>query len=353
MPSAQFALRYALQPVLPCGPGHTAKSQALVEYPYEQAIPFLRAVYPLLTRHVLHTDRVFMNRSNVLGHLLAGAGGGMLMEGYPLRPAVRWRIRTPGSDVSVSTNRLAADGTEWGALVLNAGPGDVDVELLLDDGLVPGRYRVEHGAATTSCDALPAGTPTTAVTVHKRGAGAPVDLVLPPGLRLLTVVREAPPDAPAAAHDLALDPPRFRLTRAPLGPVPGGLTPAGPALLPHLRVTVRVVNAGQQASPPAGLQLYGQVLEPDGLPAAPFHETLFHSSVVPALAGATGYDLPEHRVTLDVPLQGVAATLLAQGMRLSVRARLVTDPLEHDLLNDEAVRSVALADVGVGLAKKP
>ena len=29
-------------------------------------------VFPLLTKHVLHTDRVFMNRANILGQLLTG-----------------------------------------------------------------------------------------------------------------------------------------------------------------------------------------------------------------------------------------------------------------------------------------
>jgi hypothetical protein len=352
--SYNLAQRYALLPVLPCLGVPTAKNQGAMQFPYETAVAYYRAVFPLLTRHVLHTDRVFMNRNNVLGSLLMGAGGGVLMEGHPLSPALRWIVRTPGSDLSVACNRLSYDGSAYAAFVLNAGATDVEVDLALDEGLLPGRYRVEHGPAVKTCDAFPTGTATTVVTVQKRGAGVPVSLTLPPGLRLVMIQREAAPDAPAAARDLALDPPRFRLVKpAGAGGATGGHGLGGHAVVPALRVTVRVLNAGRDPSLPTLIELYGRVLDADGLPAEPWDELLFHSAFVPTLAGASGYDLAEHHVVVDVPVTGAVPTLLAQGMRLAVRAKLVSDPFEHDLLNDEMVRSVALPDLGVGHALLP
>ncbi|MHC5210513.1 MAG: hypothetical protein ACYTG2_07340, partial [Planctomycetota bacterium] len=215
--AVNLSQRYALQPVLPCSGSPTAKNQTFVSFTYDRAIPFYRAVFPLLTKHVLHTDRVFLNRYNMLGNLLMGSTGGLLMEGHPLRPLVRWEVRTPGSDLSISCNGLEDDGSVYSAFVHNAGAGDVEVDLDLDEGLVPGCYRVEHGPAVKTCDAFPSGTATTVAIVQKRGAGVSVPLTLTPGLRLVTVVREAAPDVPADARDLALDPPRFRLVKPQLG----------------------------------------------------------------------------------------------------------------------------------------
>jgi hypothetical protein len=338
LPALNLALRYALLPVAACdGAGSTAKPPSLIEFNYDRAIPFWRAMFPLLTKHVLHTDRVFLNRYGILGHMTAAHGGSGLTEGLLFRPAARW-IASQGSldTLAVSCNLLAYDGTAYGAFVHHPGPQPLAVELVLDEGLVPGRYQVELGAAQAKCDQFPGGN--SAVIVQKRGTGARVPLLLEPGLQLVRVLRLGPPDLAAQRWDLALDPPRMSVS---LPPVPQPAT---------MSFDVRMVNAGAVGSAPATLRMYATLLKPLGEPASPsLTKLLFYTGPVPALAGSSGFTLPSHNTQLPVPFGSISNYLLA-GFGLEIRAELSAGDTEWDPLNNALSRRFYLSDLSAAAA---
>jgi hypothetical protein len=331
-----LAQRYALQPVSPCGAGSTNKPLGLVSFPYEVAVPYYRAVYPLLTRHAYHTDRVFLNRSGVLTQLLASHTGAGLTEGVPFEPVVRWssRMQAP-AELAISCNLLTYDGSAYSAFVHNFEALDVSVDLLLESGLMPGEYLVEVGAADKKCDVFPDGTTIVEQSVHKRGHGTAVPLSLPPGLSLVRITRQGPADLVPQARDLSVDPPRLEIHKLPGQPT--------------LHFRARVANTGAVASPPATLRFHASIVLLDGsvLPLSPGPELLIASLGVPSLPATTDYTLVEHDVELVVPLTDIAVTVLLSGLGIQLRAELVGDGLESDTLNNDLSRSFFLSDIPV------
>ena len=328
LPALNLALRYALQPVLPCnGSLATAKPIGQVEFTYDKAIPYWRAAFPVLTKHVLNTDRLFLNRNGILGHMTAGYTGSGLTEGLLFRPAVRW-TSTGGSlsNLAVSCNLLSYDGTAYGAFLHNPGPPPLSLELDLAEGLQPGQYLVELGAAQIKCDSFPGSS--SAVIVDKPGAGARVPLTIDPGLHLVRVTRLGPSAVPGQPWDLTLDPPRL-------------LYGAG-----TLAVRTRVVNAGSAVSPPGLVRLYATVLDPIGNPFLPqTTDLLVSTSVVPALGGSGGYGLAEaDSVPLVLPINLIIKLMLL-GLGVEFRAELTGGPAQWDPLNDELARRFYLADL--------
>ena len=327
LPALNLALRYALAPVSACSVGSTAKSPGPVEFTYDKAELYWRAVYPLLTKHVLHTDRLFLNRNGILGHLTAGFNGCGLTEGLRFRPAVRWSSDSSLAGLSISCNRLAYDGTAYGAFLYQPGPLPLALDLVLDEGLQAGRYRVELGSAEFKCDEFPAGNST--VVVQKPGAGASVPLVVDPGLQLVRVTREAPPDVPAQRWDLALDPPRLEYTKATAS----------------LALRTRIVNAGALTSAPGTLRLYVTVLNALGKPVSPQATSMLaYTGSVPALAGSSGWTLAATDPSLVLPAAQVV-NLLLMGLGLEFRAELSTTAQQWDPNNDALTRRFYLADL--------
>lgn len=330
LPAVNLALRYALIPVSACSGagGTTAKSPGVIEFNYDRALPYWRATFPLLTKHVLHTDRLFLNRNGILGHLTAGHTGMGLTEGVLFRPAVRWVSNQASlDDLAISCNLLSYDHTAFGAFVHQPGPLPLPVDLLLDEGLLPGRYEVEIGPATGKCDDFPAGN--SAVIVQKRGAGARVPLLLEPGLQLVRVTRLGAADQPAQRWDLALDPPRLAAN-------------ANPALVD---IRVRVVNAGSSNSQATTLRLYATLLKPLGDPISPaLTHLLIASSELSPIAGSTGYGLNATDAKFSVPL-APTANLLLQGLGLELRAEIAGDGTEFDPLNNALAGRVDLNDL--------
>ncbi|HYN64947.1 MAG TPA: hypothetical protein VES36_10135, partial [Candidatus Limnocylindrales bacterium] len=321
-----LALRYALQPVSDCLPiGPSSKSPGIVEFGYDRAIPYWSAIFPLLTKHVLHTDRLFLNRNGILGHITAGHTGMGLTEGVVFRPAVRWSSASNSLDgLAISCNWLSYDGTAFGAFLHHLNLTPLPLDLSLDEGLVPGRYQVELGPALAKCDEFPLGS--SAVIVQKCGAGATVPLLVPPGLSLVRVTRLGPPDQPSQRWDLALDPPRMTLGSS-------------------LELRARVVNAGAASSPPATLRLYATLLNLEGQAIWPgYTKLLFSTSSVPALAGSNGYALASFDASGVLPLSTVVALLLT-GLGLEIEAEVTADPLEWDPLNNGLSRRFYLPDL--------
>ena len=326
LPALNLALRYALSPTSPCSGGSTAKSPSMVEFTYDKAELYWRVVFPLLTKQVLHTDRLFLNRNGILGHLTAGFDGCGLTEGLRFRPAVSWRSDSPLDELSISCNRLAYDGTAYGAFLYQPGPLPLAVDLLLDEALQPGRYRIDLGAAEFKCDDFPSGN--SSVVVQKPGAGASVPLLVDPGLQLVRVTREAPPDVPAQRWDLALDPPRLEYSQPT----------ASLALRTH------IVNAGALTSAPGTLRLYVTVLNAFGKPVSPqATHMLVSTGSVPALAGSSGWTLSAYDPSLTLPVAQVV-NLLVMGLGLEFRAEVSTTAQQWDPLNDALERRFYLAD---------
>ncbi len=327
-----LALQYALRNIIPCSTGNTAKNSMPVSNAYLAANPFLRGAFPFLTRHVLHTDRVFINHANVLNHFAANVTGGDLQEGIAFRPAVRWITRLEAApDISVSCNLRDLVETMYGAFAYNFGTSPVSVELQLDEGLVPGTYLVEVGPGAAKCDQFLSGV-TSSQSVQKRGTGVKTPVLLQPGLNLVRITRQGAADAPAAGYDLAIDPPRLELYKK-LSSIGG---------LPALLFKVHVVNAGATASPPATLNLFASVLLPDGsvLPvnAATPNEFLIWSTAVPSLAGTSDYSVASTDLQLGVFMNSIATTLLLSGLGIQLRAEVIAGPSEGDRLNNEMSR---------------
>ncbi|HZM00221.1 MAG TPA: hypothetical protein VFD43_08220 [Planctomycetota bacterium] len=329
-------LRYALLPVQPCGGPQQLKPQVNLETGYDKALLYLRAVYPFVTKHVLHTDRLMLSRATA--NLLASHVGASLLEGQPFRPRVQWVVPAGAWDeLSILCNQLDYGGAVYGAFVHNSGAAPIAAELALDEGLLPGTYLIESGTASPGCDDFPSGSSLVSFTVSKRGGGLRVPVTLQPGLQRVRATRIGAPDSPASKYDLALDPPVFRMTPAPAG---------APGVLPRAVIRVRVVNAGPAASPWATLQLFASIADPPLAPVTAIagFDSLIHTASIPALPGATGYTLAEHTVQVTLPLAALGP-ILAGEYELRLRAEIAVDAREWDPLNNSLSRSVTLHDL--------
>ncbi len=374
-------VKYALGPTVPCTGGTTAKSPLTFLGAYEKVVSYYRSLFPLLTTHVIHTDRVGMDFSGGGAPILqSSVSGEEFVEGLSYQPLVRWRSRLDdGQDLAVQCNFRDFDAGTYSAFVHNFESGTVTSTLFLDEGLVPGEYLVEHGAALETCDEFPLGGSVSSFTVQKRGRGVPVDVPFEPGLNLVRLSRQGPPDALASAYDLAVDPPFVeRLVGA------GGLE--------GFRIRARVNNLGAAASPAAVLRVKVAVMEEDGalvaLPGAPAELTV-HTEAVPSLPASTGWTAAEWTVTVDLPVDVLAADgrrpagggpgragskaapagppgpaagapgtaplpvpgslgpITALGRGLQVRVEVVGDGLDHDLLNDAATRGWTVTEMSL------
>lgn len=337
-----LAVRYALADVSPCGVGFTAKSPNGLLTPYDRAITLHRHIWPLLTTRAYHTDRVFLNAYDGPNLVLGGHTGDILREGLRFSPRVRWTSRMDVPlELAISCNLRDDLGQEYSAFVHNAADAATDVVLELTDGLVPGVYRVDVGVGDPKCDLYQPGVEVSSTVVDKPGAGARVDLSIPPGLHLVRVVRLGDA-APPPAFDVAVDLPQ---TRALLSP--------GAA---SLEFTARVANVSSASSPALLLEWSGAVLDREGMPieidGLPL-ELPIGTQPIPALAGTSGYAMDEHVAELVVPVDPAIATVLLSGLGIQLRARLRTESVggDYDPLND--ARSKAVFADGIEVVSAP
>ncbi|GEM_PF-5057291 len=374
------AMFYALGDTAACGAGFTAKSSLIFEGSYSTTIPYYRMLYPLLTTHGLHTDRVPLGGG--LSNLTMAASGENLVEGIAYQPLVRWRNRLgDGVDIEMQCNYRDYDATTYSAFVYNFEASPVTSTCQLESGLVPGQYEIEWGAADGKCDLFPAGAITNTMLIEKRGNGTSAEITFAPGLSLLRIVRMGPADQPPAGYDLATDPPVIELVLA--------------RAQTAFRIGATVTNPSGSPSPAATLNLYGALMNPDGtlstLAGQPT-EFLLKSYDVPALAPSGSWSVARFNANYELPLKlaqqtppnsrghtvGTPATpgvgmggpagtplggagpgpsvsldqqlllsLLQQGGGLQVRAEVVGDGLESDLLNNDQTRGWLLEDMAV------
>ncbi len=331
------ALIYALGDVVPCAP-HTGKNYNLLGTAYTASRDYMRACFPLMTNCCLHTDRVFVGQGGGAQQRLMGHTGAALVEGLRFAPLVGWSSRLgPAPDLAIQCNRRDPAGATWSAFVQNFGTQPVTLQLRLDEGLIPGKYRLETGPALDGCDSFPTGAATTAVDVQKRGAGASVDVTLGPGLSLVSATRLGAADLLPQRWDLAVAPPRVEIVK-------------GPGMAPSLRVRAHIVNAGSDGSPSATVRLYASVFAPDGslvaVPGVP-PEVLLSTTNVPALAGSSGFTVAAHDVALAVPLTDLIAQILVTGLGIQVRVEVPGNAFEGDTLNNDMTAGWLLADMAV------
>lgn len=287
--------RYVYGDIQPCGAGFTAKSTLMFTGSYEKAIAYYRLLFPLLTKHVIHTDRIALGAG--LSHLAVAETGANLVEGIAHRPLVRWRdLGGADQDFVVQCNYRDPAGTVYSAFVYNFEPGQIDTAVLLDVGLQPGTYQVSWGWGDPKCDLFQPGALGQQLLVDKRGLSARAELTLDPGLSLVRLERIGPASAPAARYDLAVDPPWAAVVAGPSGPV--------------LRLEAVIANPGAAPSPQASATLHVAALDGHGQPVGP--EVPLHTELVPSLPACSGWSLPQHVLRVDVPL-GAPPPLLGRG----------------------------------------
>ncbi len=324
---ANLALAYAVSPVLACGSAQvTLKDQSLASGAYEAVWPYLRVAYPLLTRHAMHTDRVYLNRAQILSIIVAGHTGGNLMEGVPQRPALRWvgKLGDP-LDLAVIVNGKAWDDTWVSAFACNFEEQPRVLDLWLDEGLVPGGYRIEIGPPTSKCDTFGAGAVFDTTYADKRGAGLAVPIVLEPGVNLVRVLRDGPSSAPAGNWDLALDPPELQIVKH------DGLA--------DLVLRARVANIGSAPSPPSTLTFHASLSEPDGKSLAlVLGEMEAGTLPLPALAASSSFVSSESTLDVAVPISPLVGAILLSGLGVQLRAEVEAGSGDWDLLNNSLSR---------------
>ncbi|MGQ0552224.1 MAG: hypothetical protein ACT4PU_03300 [Planctomycetota bacterium] len=319
------AMRYALLPVQPCLP-HQVKSTIDLAPPLVNSTAYVRATFPLLTRYVLRTDRLFLNYREAATEILDAFRSADLAEGYPFTPLLGWSA-APGTsaDLAVMINGRDPTGTRVSAFTYNFGALPALIELALDEGLQPGAYLIEVAPITAGCDTFPLGTLPVLSVVDKPGRGASALLLLPPGLALVKVTRTGPALAALASYDLAVDPPQVTLLEQ------------GPAQT--LEIRVRVANLGSQSSPAAVFALSVAGLAADGsvLPFGPGGELALHVQSV-SLPGSVQWNAPEVEIVVQLPVDVALAALLDSGSGLLLRAEVAPTAGEADRLNNKQSR---------------
>ena len=300
---------------------------------------YYRATYPLLTKHVVHTDRVLVNfKSNGAQLSAAAHGGANITQGLAHRPLLRWERRgVVADDVAVLVNHRAWDRAGASAFLYQFGDTAQPLTVMLEQGLVPGAYEVEWGLASGNCDTFDTGAVTELASVQHGGAGSAAPITLQPGLNLVRVTRQGPSTTPPATFELALDPPRLAARSAP-----GVL---------DLLFQARATNLGSTPSPPTTVTLYASIIDPSGAPLdigapASNQEALLAQLALPALLPASGYDLDVADLELAVPVNDLIVAVLVQlGLGIQLRAEVDTGALEVDRLNNSATRSWFLGDI--------
>ncbi len=322
-------IKYALREYEYAHGQNKAKLTSVFEGMYENAITYLRTMYPLLTKHVIHTDRVFLSHKGYgPGNLTAAACSTILTEGLAFHPLVRWRSRLgDGQDLAVQCNYREYESNIYSAFAYNFESGPMSTTVMLDKGLAPGEYLVEWGQASVDFDLFPSWATVYSQVVQKRGTAVPAVVDLEPGLNLVRVTRQGDPDQPAAGYDLAVDPPMLEISHGP-----GGF---------GMELKARIANAGRTASPQATLNLYASILNPDGsimpITGQP-EEVLVASQQVPSIAATTGWTLEELELSSSLSLGNTFDTILISGFGIQVRAEVVADGLEGDLFNNDQTR---------------
>ena len=322
------ALHYALGPIFSCSV-HLTKPSTELTGPYVAAIDYYRNWFPLLTARVMHTDRAFINLSNVLAHFAGGVSGGVLTEGLAFEPRVRWRAPPGGRlDLAVHTNLRDETGDAHSAFVYNFGATPAPAELLLDAGLRPGIWSIELGPAVVECDEYLPGTVITAdVALNKPGAGLVVPMQIQPGLQLLRLTRTSDSFTAPPAWDLGLDAPRVELHVAQ-------------DLALSLQLSTRVANAGRVAAPTASVRFWIETVTPAGDALAPGGFTIPSPLVSPTfvLPATSGWSASETTASVSVPLPPACTTWLLAGNGLQVRVELVSAAADADATNDTQSR---------------
>ena len=332
-------MKYALGPTSPCGTGFTAKPTTVFTGSYQNVISYYRVLYPLLTKHVIHTDRVSLTHSAGGGanSLLAATTGEMITEGIAFRPLVRWRSRLDdGLDLAIEANERDYGATRFSAFVHSFEADVVSLELQLDEGLLPGTYLVQVDAAKEACDQYPPGGAMDWQLVQKSGAGVPVQVSVRPGLNLVRVSRQGDALLAPSNYDLAVDPPVVQLV------VGGGVN--------DLRLTTRVANFGSAPSPPATLTLYASLLQPDGQVQTHLtgeQEFLLARLHVPSLPPTAGWSMASHEAQLQFGITPAMGVLLVNGFGYQIRAVVNADGREGDLLDNQQIRGWLPADLAV------
>jgi hypothetical protein len=313
-----WTFTFAAIPAEPCGAGDAKDTSGLANA-FDEAAIYYRNVWPLLTTRVMHTDRLFINPSNVLRDLTAAWTGALMTEGLPLRPMVQWQGE--GLDLAVLTNHVSLTGDSWSAFVWNFADEPAAVTLRLEEGLIPGTYALEAGAATEDCDDF-ATPPSFMATVVKRGHGTTAALALDPGLSLVALTR-SDKAAKAGGHDVAVDPPR--LLRADDD---------------SLVVRVRVLNAGGAGAPGPQLELHAVAVAADGTLGSPpeLPAELMVASMPVSLGGLSGTKPAEQVVAFFLPAGSPLIELLDQGWGVQLRATVPPSSNEGDSLNNTASR---------------
>ncbi|HTE04743.1 MAG TPA: hypothetical protein VK824_01005, partial [Planctomycetota bacterium] len=233
-------------------------------------------------------------------------------------------------------NARDAAGSRFSAFVQNFGTAPAPYTLRLAEGLVPGRYLVESGAADETCDLFPPGTAIASVIVQKRGQGASAELLLPPGLSLVRATRLGPADLVPQRWDLAADPPSVELVQT------GGV--------PLLRLRAHVVNAGSDPSPSTSLRIHGALLDATGavvtLPGLT-PEVLLATLGLPSLAGSSGFTVASKDLSTTLPFGEGIANLMVSGMMLQVRVEVLGSSSEADPLNNDMSAGWSLESIPI------
>jgi hypothetical protein len=330
-------IKYALNEIDESGSAHTAKP-IYFDNAYEEVTTYYRVLFPLLTKHAMHTDRVFITYGGGgPNNLIACATGTDFREGLATRPLVRWNSRLrPGQDMAIQCNYRNYDATKYSALVYSFESAAMETTIMLDEGLVPGSYLVEWGEGTSTSDVFLTGTPTTSVVVQKPGRGVAVDLTLEPGLNLVRVIRQGDANPPASAYDLAVDPPNVQFLVQ------------GPAV--ELQFKARVANLGLAASPISSVNFYVSLINSDGsiiqYPGFP-KEIFLGTKFVPPLAATGGWTMDEYEVMFGIPVDNLIVSIFLTGRGFQLRTEVAADGLEMDLLNNNQVQSRTVKDVDV------
>jgi hypothetical protein len=369
-------IRYALRDVNACNGTANAKSPGIFINGLNRLIPYYRSLFPLLTTHALHTDRLFLSyKNNGPASLLTPANGQGLDATISFQPLISWRSQMDGGqDIAVLCNSRDYDGTVYSAFAYNFEAAALSTTMQLDEGLQPGTYLLEYGEADETCDSFPLGGLVHTDTVVKRGSGASVEVPLEPGLNLVRVTRTGAAPAPGG-YDLALDTPVVEKLIARDGST-------------RFRLKVRASNMAGVASPGAVLEFHVALLGTEG-ELLQTSEQLLGTLTVPSLAASTGWTIPQVELVLGLPgspqpaghgavqtggafagrlakkaaVPGLAGggaggppaltpaqsvhRALQSGLGLQVRAVLVADGTEGDLLNNEQTRGWLQEDMPV------